>query len=656
MENEETKSKLLIGLHSHLPLNTLNKNNGIVGNHCKFINDLINLVNNSANLKLTLHLSSNLITYLDKNYSDFSSKLRNLLDCHKLELLTGGIHEPLFPLISREDRETQILLMNRFLSHIYGYEPCGLWLPDFFWEPHLALDLAKSRVQYTCLPKEYFLNAGLKEEDIMGYYITEDEGRKIAVFPVSIYLNDLMEKYSQDECLKLIENKIKESKSKEVCRVLIYKEETLDKDKFSWLESFFKTLSNNTTFETCLFNEYFYKNKSKGRIYLPSLQRKQTLLSQQETNLLHKKMLRVSKKINSAKEGKSRFKVIKEMISQAQELLLKGQNNNAYKDSLISGIYSPEERHNTYSNLIKAENLIDSASRKGAKWAQVLEIDYDCDGNDEIIIETETQNIYISPTLSGGILEHDFRPKNINITNAITRKHEPYHISQNGNLVYDNHLKVNLIEHFLATTSSLEKFKLNKLEHLTKEIILPYQAEKIKAKEEMCKINLKVIRNLVRLDGCPQIELIKEISVRAGDSAVVINYLLTNKSSSIITFLFAVELNLNPSLKPTNETFIYLDGNPENKTNNSSLESFEELKGLEQISVRNNNVGIDLSLSWNKNSNLFRGPIETLSFNFGKLENIFQGITILPHWQLLLEPDIPWGLTIKQDIKGSDPE
>lgn len=647
MENKH-KGKLLIGFHSHLSFNVLNNNHGIASNHSKFINDLTNLISNSNNLKVTFHLSSNLITYLDKNFSDFSNKIRNLLDNNQLELFTGGIYEPLFPLISREDRQTQILLMSRLLSHTYGYEPCGMWLPDFLWEPHLALDLAKSRVQYTCLSKEYFLNAGLKEEDITGYYITEDEGRKIAIFPVSLYLNDLMEKYSPDECLKLMEN--------EACKVLMYKEETLDKDKLSWLEAFLKGLSNSSRFETCLFNEYFHKNKSKGRIYLPSLQSKQILLSQQETNLLHKKMLRVSKKINSAKEGKSRFKVIKEMIAQAQELLLKGQNNDAYKDSLISGIYSPEERHNTYSNLIKAENLIDLASRQGSKWAQVLEIDYDCDGNDEIIIETETQNIYISPTLSGGILEHDFRPKNINITNAITRKHEPYHINQNGNLIYDNYLKVNLIEHFLETGSNLEKFKLNKLEHLTKEIISPYQAEKIKAKEETCKINLKIIRNLIKLDGCPQIELIKEISVRAGDSGVVINYLLTNKSTSIATFLFAVEFNLNPFPKSINETFIYLDGSIENKTNNPSLKAVEELKGLGQISIRNNNIGIDLSLSWNKSSNLFRCPIETLSFNFGKLENVFQGITILPHWQLSLEPDTPWELTIKQDIKGSDPE
>ena len=124
---------------------------------------------------------------------------------------------------------------------------------------------------------------------------------------------------------------------------------------------------------------------------------KHFLLKYPEANLLHKKMLRVSKKVNLAKEGKSRFKVIKEMISQAQNYLLKGQCNDAYWNNMLSGLYLPQERYNTYANLIKAENLIDSASRQGSKWLQVTEIDYDCDGHDEIIVETETQKyLYFS--------------------------------------------------------------------------------------------------------------------------------------------------------------------------------------------------------------------------------------------------------------------
>lgn len=660
MLREKEKTKLLVGFHSHLPFNALNHSNGSTSNHSKFINDLTNLVTDNSNLKLTFHLSSNLIIYLDKNFSDFSHKVRDLLDSNRLELFTGGIYEPFFPCIPREDRQTQIILMSRLLNHIYGYEPYGMWIPGSMWEPSLALDIAKARVQYTCLSKEYFLNAGIKDEDISGYYITEDEGRKIAIFPVTFYLDNLIEKYSPNECINLLTTGIKNSIPNNCCTVVIFNGAILDENKFLWIKDFFQNLSTNNLIETSLFNEYFLKNRPKGRIYLPSLQNKQILLGHHEVNLLHKKMLRVSKKINSAKEGKSRFKVIKEMITQAQELLLKGQSNDTYKDSPLIGIYSPEERHNSYTNLIKAENLIDAASRQDSKWVQLSEIDYDCDGNDEIIVETETQNIYISPALGGTILEHDYRPKNINITNTISRRTEEAHqrtedreqrsddFAQNGEPIYGNHLKLNLIEHFLDSNLSLEKCKLGQLNHLTKEVITSYQAEKIKAKEETCKVTLKAIRDLILYENIQPIELIKEISVRAGDSSMMIDYTLTNQSISTVNLLFAVEFNLNLSPKQKIEPYIFLDGNPEDKTPNQNLKSPEGSKEANQILIRDKGFGIDLSLSWDKSCNLFSYPIETLSFN---LEKIFQGTTIFPTWLVNLEPNLPWKLNIKQDIK-----
>ncbi len=654
----KNKVNLLLGFHGHVPFETLkdDSNTDFIKNYL----DLINHFESYPNLKATFHLSGNLLTYLDKKYNDFSSKLRNLLEKNQLELFSGGLYEPIFPFIPKEDRETQIMLMNRLINHTYGYTPFGAWIPEYSWEPSIALNLAKSRIHYTCLSKEYFLNSGLEEDEISGYYLTEEEGRKVAVFPIQHELSKLISTQSPDETVKDLIDSAITTNSEKPSIVLFYNGIPDSNETVQWLKNFFHIINKKTDLlDTKLFNDYFTNNKPKGRIYLSSLQNlrssdsgslKSFLLKYPEANLLHKKMLRVSKKINSAREGKSRFKVIKEMINQAHDLLLKGQCNDPYWDNNIAGIYQSQTRHNTYSNLIKAEKLIDSASRHGAKWIQVSEIDYDCDGSDEIIIETETQNIYISPLLGGTIVEHDFRPKNINITNTMSRKLEAYHKPSTS--IYDKHQKLNLIDHFLdaSVNLTLEACKAHDLKHLTNKVIKPYNIEKIKAKEETCKITFNTPIKLEKLPTCPEIELRKQLNTRSGDSSLFIDYILTNKSQEKCSFIFAVEFNFNITAKSDKDVYFCLDGNINNKTLNPEILSSEVLKESTQICICNKNTGMKLILFWNLPCTILRYPIETLSYNHGKLESIYQGSTIFLSWELTLEPETPLELTLKQDI------
>ena len=673
MTKVKEKTNLILGFHGHIPPESakVSHENNLLEGNCNFVIQLIEVLSNLKNLKTFFHFSSNSISYLDKKYSDFSGKIRNLLDQNQLELLSGGMYEPIFPFIPKEDRQAQISLMNRLINHTYGYIPHGAWITEHSWEPTIALDLAKSRIQYTCLPKEYFQSAGLDEKELSGYFITEDEGRKIAVFPISLSLNTLMEQYSEEEAVNIITSTQSKDvlSSEESVIISVYEITDSEPSKILWIKNFLEILDSQAeSIETKLLNTYYQKNKPKGRIYLPGKQEIQTQIKQQakkgkwkhsllkypEANLLHKKMLRVSKKVNSAKEGKSRFKVIKEMINQAYDLLLMGQSNDSYWDTFLGGIYSPQKRHNTYSNLIKAESLIDTASRQNSKWIQVSEIDYDCDGHDEIIIETETQNIYISPALGGSILEYDFRPKNINITNTISRKEEEYH--SNGKLTYDKYTKLNIIDHFLENNLDLDKVVSNQLNHLTEKTLNPYNIEKIKAKEETCKIALELKTSLTKLNNNPEIELKKQISTKSGDSSLTVDYLLTNKSTDKIDFTFAVEFNFNIAQGYDEKSCFYLDNNKENKTPDPSLSSSESLKEINQISLYSNPYKLNLSLAWNKHCTLFRYPIETISYNHRKLEKIYQGSTIFLTWTLSLEPNIPWELSIKQDISSNPDE
>ncbi len=667
MTKTETKIKLLLGFHTHIPSQIASKNseNGNAKNYFDFIKNILELLHNSSNIKAAFHISGTSISLLDKKLDGFSNNIRTLLDRNQIELLGGGIYEPVFSFIPKEDRQTQLMLMGRLLNHTFGYTPNGAWITELSWDPSFAIDFSKSRIHFTCLPKEYFIQSGINENDLSGYFVTEEEGRKVAVFPILFELNKLMQNLTPESAVENITKTIKETNSSSPSASIFYKSNSPTKEDINWINKFFILINESGVFETVLFSDYFHNYKPKGRIYLPAAQYhssnngtywKHSILNNYEINLLHKKMLRVSKKINSAKEGKSRFKVIKEMITQAHDLLLKGQCNDAYLCSDWSGIQIPQQRHNAYKNLIKAENLIDSASKQGSKWIQAYEIDYDCDGHDEIIVETETQNIYISPGFGGTVLEHDYRPKNTNITNVLSRKKEWHYTAENGKTVFDYYQKLNLIDHFLDKGISLEQCISNNLPHLTKEVIKPYGIEKIKAKEEICKITLNSLFALENHNDKPSVQLEKQISVRSGDSSVFYEYKLTNKSSKPAQFIFGIEFNFNITPSLENDCFVYTDGDKNKKFNLPSPASAETIKDLKQISIFNKSEGLDLSLSFDKQCTLFRYPVETVQKLTNTEEKIYQGTTFLATWEINIEPEAVWDISIKQDINASSEE
>ncbi len=57
-------------------------------------------------------------------------------------------------------------------------------LAERVWEPHLASLLRDAGLDYTLLDDTHFVYAGLDREGLRGYYLTEDQGRTLAVFPI----------------------------------------------------------------------------------------------------------------------------------------------------------------------------------------------------------------------------------------------------------------------------------------------------------------------------------------------------------------------------------------------------------------------------------------------------------------------------------------
>src|SRR5256886_5146400 len=79
-----------------------------------------------------------------------------------------------------------------FLKTHFGVRPRGMWLAERVWEPHLPRVLAEAGVEYVLVDDSHFALAGLDPDTLGGYYLTEDQGVRLRVFPISQRLRYLI--------------------------------------------------------------------------------------------------------------------------------------------------------------------------------------------------------------------------------------------------------------------------------------------------------------------------------------------------------------------------------------------------------------------------------------------------------------------------------
>ncbi|MDP2808165.1 MAG: DUF1926 domain-containing protein, partial [bacterium] len=362
---------------------------------------------------------------------------------------------------------------------------------------------------------------GKADEDLNGYYITEDQGKPLAVFPISQQLRYLVPFHEVPEVIAHL--KTLHQPDQDALAVLAD-----DGEKFGvwpgthelaydkgWLKGFLAALeANKEWLELVTFSQALEALPAKGRIYLPtasyaemgewalepkaeavyselterlktegSYQRyspfvkggtwRDFLTKYPESNNIYRKMLSVS-----AKASGQGPEVLRE--------LYRGQCNCGYWHGVFGGLYLPHLREALYKHLIRAENLMESKPETPAPSFEVREFDFDGDGQNEMELSNRHSRLYISPAEGGSLVEWDAREKEINLFDTLARRPESYHrkISQLGDqgasqgksihemlvskeegltdlLFYDSFRRVGLVDHLLGPDTDLESFYRN---------------------------------------------------------------------------------------------------------------------------------------------------------------------------------------------------
>jgi alpha-amylase len=75
------------------------------------------------------------------------------------------------------------------------------------------------------------------------------------------------------------------------------------------------------------------------------------------------------------------------------------------------------------------------------------------------------------------------------------------------------------------------------------------------------------------------------------------------------------------------------------------------LEDVSEIQLVDEWVGMKVVLKMNRNCNLWRFPIETVSLSESGFERIFQGSCLLLYWPLDLEPDKEFRANVELGIE-----
>jgi alpha-amylase len=471
-------------------------------------------------IKFSVNFSGVLYDYFSNFHPEFLDLLKKMIKRRQIEILSGGYYEPILSLIPDGDKSEQIKMENDFIMKKLDHIPRGFWLAERIWEPNLPKFIAQENLEYTLLDDYHFISAGFSKEDLSGYFITEDQGKSIFIFPIDQELRYLIP-FSKPE--KVIDYLMQLAKgSKKPRGVMLFD----DGEKFGfwpgtnnwvykrgYLETLCKMLINNLDWiKPITYSDFLENFPPLGRVYLPTssyfemtkwslplsfqkdygkiikdLARQDKLekfhkflhggffrnffIKYEEANNLHKRMLHVSQKINIAKKSLERSEEERNLLKGAQKELFKSQCNSAFWHGIFGGLYLFEQRNAAYQNLINAEKILQKITRGNAKYTELVISDLNKDGNEEVVISNDLISAFISPSYGGSIFELDYKPNSFNLLNTLKRREEYYH-NQKTNVMLKNPEDVS--EHSIPNIQQLTTMKKGKVSEVIYDKFLRY--------------------------------------------------------------------------------------------------------------------------------------------------------------------------------------
>ena len=175
--------RLILALHNHQPVGNFD---GVFeaafrDSYAPFLE----VLESYPEIPFALHTSGPLLEWLALRHPEYVARVRGMVEAGRVEILGGGFFEPIMTMIPHRDRVGQIRDFTAYLQDLFPTRVRGMWMPERVWEQHLVSAITEAGIEYTILDDFHFQRAGIAGDDLFGYYLTEDEGRLLKLFPGS---------------------------------------------------------------------------------------------------------------------------------------------------------------------------------------------------------------------------------------------------------------------------------------------------------------------------------------------------------------------------------------------------------------------------------------------------------------------------------------
>jgi hypothetical protein len=665
----ENKLNFIFAVHNHQPVG--NFEHVIERAYRKAYLPFLELLADYQSIKVVLHYSGFLLRWIEKHHPEFIDIIEGMVRSGRAEILSGGFYEPVIAVLPERDGIGQIKKMSDYVGDLFGTRPDGMWLAERVWEPSMPVVLKRAGIKYIPIDDYHFKRVGVSDDEIVaGYFMTEDKGYEVSLFPGSEKLRYLIPFRDIEE----ISDYFRASYDTIMNPLLTFAD---DGEKFGiwpsthkhcyekgWLKSFFTFIESNADWiETMTFREYYDEYYPAGRTYLPTVSYREMgqwalpgraasdyegiyrylgkkdaetankwiggglwrgfFAKYPESNYLHKRMLSVSAKVRKA----ARTDSIR--AKKAEDHLYRSQCNDAYWHGIFGGLYLPHLRSALWSDLIKAEHLSDNIR---GKRNYLLKDDIDLDGFQEVFIRKSGRYVVLSQT-GGGLVEYSLSSDGINIADTLRRQEEYYHEkikNQTGEgdtgetktihdrleikdrsvlnaMFFDKNRRTSFIEHLFNKDIDINDVIRSDYEDTYDLAGSLY--------EFTTEGNDVVTAKVSAGSGNDTITVCKTFNIKR--DGISVDYDLSDLDREIV----AIEVNLTFLGSPFSEIIINKKkGHVKNKGKHANLKNFRLI---------DNNTNLMAKFGFDKKIDLWHYPVETVSLSEEGAEKVFQGVCLL---------------------------
>ncbi|MDR2906143.1 MAG: DUF1926 domain-containing protein [Helicobacteraceae bacterium] len=438
------KTSFLLGVHSHQPID--NFDHVVLDAAAKSYQPFFETMNLYPDFKFSAHFSGWLLEFIAEKLPDLFKLMKTMSKRGQVEWFSGGFYEPILASIPSRDRVRQINKLSNFIERHFAQQPKGLWLTERVWDGSIVADLVACGIEYAIIDDYHLLCAGVDSDRLNGWYLTENGGAKLGVFPISQALRYQAPFWEH--------NVVAENIAKTQGAAILFD----DGEKFGvwpgtydwcyekgWLKKFAKEVLSRSDIETAHYRDFKAANKPLGvvypadvsyaemgewslkgrdtirlerlkqqvaeedRIFIRGSTWKNFLVKYEESARIHRRALALSAQNDDSQEF--------------NDFLMKAQCNDCLWHGIFGGLYLPSLRDTAWRYLIAAEDYLIKKGKiaLGAHFA-----DWNLDGYDEARFVAEEFVAGFEPR-GGKLTELNLLGSRFNLLNTLTRRFEAYH-------------------------------------------------------------------------------------------------------------------------------------------------------------------------------------------------------------------------------------